>query len=345
MKKKILLIEDDKIVRENTSEILELANYDVKTAENGKKGIELAKAFLPDIIICDILMPILDGYGVLQITSKLPDLEHIPFIFLTAKTHHTDLRKGMELGADDYITKPFEESELLRAIEIRLKRAEVFEQKSANKLTATSPKSIDNLEQFLQKKKAFTYQKGETIYCNGSKSDVLFLVKSGIVKTYKYNELGKEYNTGYYGDKEYFGYVSFLNNTMHFDNAKAISTTRLYKISKEEISEIFNNNHQILLSFIHLLANNLSHSKEQCLLLAYGSVREKTARMLLYLLENYPSKSGYEIFIDRNNLSNSIGVAKETLTRTLNDFKKESFIEITKKGVKILNKEKLLEVK
>jgi len=91
MKKKVLLIEDDKIVRENTSEILELANYNVVTAENGKTGIDLAKTFLPDIIVCDILMPVLDGYGVLQIVSKTPELEQIPFIFLSSKTHHEDL--------------------------------------------------------------------------------------------------------------------------------------------------------------------------------------------------------------------------------------------------------------
>jgi CRP-like cAMP-binding protein len=132
-----------------------------------------------------------------------------------------------------------------------------------------------------------------------------------------------------------------LNNTTHFDNAKAISTTKLYKICKEEITEIFNNNKSILFSFINLLATNLTDSKEQCFLIAYGSVREKTAQMLLYLLENYPSKSGDEIFIDRTNLSNSIGIAKETLARTLHDFKKEYLIEITKKGVRILDKTKL----
>ena len=130
MNRKVLLIEDDKIVRENTSEILELANYDVKTADNGKNGISMANSFLPDIIVCDIKMPVLDGYGVLQILSRSNKLKHIPFIFLTAKTHHNDLRKGMEFGADDYICKPFEESELLRALESRLKRVKNIESKN-----------------------------------------------------------------------------------------------------------------------------------------------------------------------------------------------------------------------
>lgn len=349
MKKKVLLIEDDKIVRENTSEILELANYNVEMAENGKIGVALAKTFHPDIIICDILMPVLDGYGVLQIVSKNPDLEHIPFIFLTAKTHHEDLRKGMELGADDYLFKPFEESELLRAIDSRLKRVGVFEQKAQlrplNKvLHQKHLKIIKNIDQFLAKKKVFKYRKGETIYCEDTKSNQIFLVKSGLVKTHKTNELGKEFNTGYYSNEQYFGFIEFVKNMPHFENAKAITATQLYKIGRDEITAIVNNNHHVIYSFIDLLANELYDTKEQFLPLAYGSVRNKTALTLLKLLEKYPLKSKNEIYIDRINLANSIGIAKETLTRTLHDFKDEKLIEVTTNGIKIINKEKLMKI-
>ena len=102
----ILLIEDNLEIRENTAEILELANYKVVTAENGKDGIEKASTTKPDVIICDIMMPVLDGYGVLHMLNKNEELRNIPFIFLTAKTERLDFRKGMEMGADDYITKP-----------------------------------------------------------------------------------------------------------------------------------------------------------------------------------------------------------------------------------------------
>src|SRR6476660_3316650 len=104
--KKILLIEDNKEMRENTSEILELANYDVVTAANGKIGVELATQINPDLIVCDIMMPELDGYGVLYLLAKKPETSGIPFIFLTAKTEKTDMRKGMSMGANDYLTKP-----------------------------------------------------------------------------------------------------------------------------------------------------------------------------------------------------------------------------------------------
>src|SRR4249919_3409559 len=122
----ILVIDDNKDIRENTAEILDLAGYKTFTAENGKRGVEIAIKIKPSLIVCDIMMPELDGYGVLHLLRKNAETEFTPFIFLTAKTERSDFRKGMEMGADDYITKPFEDIELLNAIEVRLKKAEVI---------------------------------------------------------------------------------------------------------------------------------------------------------------------------------------------------------------------------
>ena len=124
--KSILVIDDNADIRENTAEILELAGYQVTTAENGKKGVEQALKSKPDVIVCDIMMPELDGYGVLHLLRKNPEAQNIPFIFLTAKTERSDFRKGMEMGADDYITKPFDDIELLNAVEARLKKADIL---------------------------------------------------------------------------------------------------------------------------------------------------------------------------------------------------------------------------
>ena len=127
--KSILVVDDNPDIRENTAEILELAGYKAFTAENGRQGVDLAIKEKPSVIICDIMMPELDGYGVLHLLRKNPDTQHIPFIFLTAKAERTDFRKGMEMGADDYITKPFDEIELLNAIEARLKKTDILEKK------------------------------------------------------------------------------------------------------------------------------------------------------------------------------------------------------------------------
>ncbi len=126
--KKILLIEDNDNIRENTAEILELSNYKVIVAENGKTGVEMAIEHTPDLIICDIMMPVLDGYGVLHAIHRKEAIKNTPFIFLTAKTERSDLRKGMELGADDYITKPFSGAELLSAVESRFKKLDMLKE-------------------------------------------------------------------------------------------------------------------------------------------------------------------------------------------------------------------------
>lgn len=124
--KKILIIEDDSNVRGNIAALLEEENFAVAIADNGKAGIEKAKEFLPDLIICDVLMPIASGYEVLQELAKSKTTRSIPFIFLTAKVERSDIRLGMELGADDYLFKPFKLEELLNAINSRLNRHEII---------------------------------------------------------------------------------------------------------------------------------------------------------------------------------------------------------------------------
>jgi len=128
MSDKIVVIEDNPDVRNNLKEILESAGYTVDTAENGEIGLEVLKRTMPDLILCDIMMPELDGYGLLKAVRNNKALASTPFIFLTAKTAREDLSKGMELGADDYIMKPFTIAELLKRVKIRLdKRREVLE--------------------------------------------------------------------------------------------------------------------------------------------------------------------------------------------------------------------------
>jgi DNA-binding response OmpR family regulator len=128
--KKILLIEDDYALRSIVKDLLEANNYKIFTASDGIEGIQLAKEILPDLIICDVMMPKLNGFEVINNLRKDSILSFIPFIFLTAKTELNDFREGMELGADDYITKPFRASGLLKVVEIRLAKYEALKQKN-----------------------------------------------------------------------------------------------------------------------------------------------------------------------------------------------------------------------
>lgn len=128
MMKTILVIEDEPTIREIITEFLEDVDFKVISAENGARGIELAVAHTPDLILCDIMMPELDGYGVLAQLRSQPQMTTVPFVFLSAKADKPDMRQGMELGADDYVTKPFTRAELLNAVHSRLdKQATVSE--------------------------------------------------------------------------------------------------------------------------------------------------------------------------------------------------------------------------
>ncbi len=124
---RILIIEDQAPMRRNLALLLEMEGYEVDTAENGKIGLQRVEQKMPDLVICDVMMPELDGYGVIQALRNDPDTAAIPFIFLTAKGDKSDLRVGMNFGADDYLTKPVVREDVLAAIQARLERARAME--------------------------------------------------------------------------------------------------------------------------------------------------------------------------------------------------------------------------
>jgi len=123
--RRILVIDDDVLIIENVKEVLELEGYDVQSAKNGKRGIQVATDFAPELILCDVSMPIMNGYEVLKFVREQSSLRLIPFIFLTARISREDMRLGMNLGADDYLTKPFSISELLDMVASRLQHYDV----------------------------------------------------------------------------------------------------------------------------------------------------------------------------------------------------------------------------
>ncbi len=339
MKKKILIIEDDKIVRENTAEILQLANYEVITAENGKLGLEKAIFFKPDIIICDILMPELDGYGVLQIMMRNKSLQRIPVIFMSAKTKHEDVRRGMDLGASDYITKPFEESELLSAVASRLKRKGIMESEGHKSSEMLKKLRIEEIENAFKQKDRMDYKSGATIYCEGNISNHIFYILHGEVKTYKINQEGKELITEIYSDKTFFGFTSFLSNEPYIENAEAIKNTLIIRIQKNELLQLIKSNPQLGLNFMDLLSNDLAHIKDHLIHLAYDSVRRKTADAILQLHEKGGGQNSIEI--TRSDLASFLGIAKETLTRTLTDFKDEKLISTHKNEIQVIDRKKM----
>lgn len=351
MTKNILLIEDDAVLRDNTAELLELLGYQVNVASNGRIGVEKAKNQNPDIIVCDIMMPELDGYGVLELLAKDEQTMHIPFIFLSAKTERQDVRKGMNLGADDYITKPFSEDELVSAIESRLAKASILQdirrsQEYKNvEDTNDNRNAVSDLKSFYEANgEVYNFRKGEMIYEEGQNSNVIFLVQEGVIKSHKLDEQGKELTTALYKAGDIFGYTSFLQNISYQETTTALSDATLIGVSKEQLKTMLDNNSQMTFELIELLADDLQGVKDQLLEMAYSSVQRKTASTILKFAEKLDPKTGDAIRISRNDLASVAGIATETLIRTISNFKKEGLIEIEGRNIKILNLKKLHDV-
>ncbi len=347
--KTILLIEDDITLRENTEELLELSGYyNVITAANGKLGVAKAIEELPDIIVCDIMMPELDGYGVLEALSQNESTQFIPFIFLSAKTERGDIRKGMNLGADDYITKPFTEEELLEAIESRLAKSSILqERREAQEKTEDegSLRSLNDLKNFFDDNgKVFEYQEDDTVYKEGDNSNYIFLVTKGAVKCSKLNEQGKNLTTSIYKEDDLFGYTSFSQNQPYQETAVAIGATELVGIKKSELTNVLHNNHKVVLELVDLLTDNLTDVKEQLLDMAYNSVHKKTADTLLMFAERINRKPEDPIKISRYDLASVAGIATETLIRSISKLKKQEIIAIEGRNIKILDLEALKSV-
>ena len=346
--KSVLFIEDNTDIRENMAEILEMAGYKVYTAPDGKEGVAIAQSEKPDIIICDIMMPVLDGYGVIHMLQKNPETQGIPFIFLTAKAERFEIRKGMELGADDYITKPFTGTELLNAIESRLKKADFLKREITPDLqglntliTYTTGKDI--MKEFAEGRNVNKYKKKQIIYSEGNHALRLFYINKGKVKSFKTNDDGKELVLGLCNEGDFFGYVAMLEGSSYKESAEAIEDSEIALIPKDDFEKLVYNNKDVMQKFIQLLAKNVTEKEEQLLNIAYNSLRKKVADALITLHKKYKTgeESKFTIDISRENLANIAGTAKESLIRTLSDFKDEKLIDIKSGDITILDEKKL----
>lgn len=347
--KRILLVEDDVSLRENMEELLDLSGFLVYSASNGRKAIELAKKELPDLVLCDIMMPEMDGYAVLENLSSHKETCHIPFVFVSAKTEHRDVRKGMNLGADDYLTKPFEEKELLSAIHSRLNKAETLNSAwSEWHKNQGKEEEIRNLEQlknfFDDHGELYSYRKEEPIYNEGDHSNMVFLILRGSVKCYKLDEQGKELITSVYATDEFLGFTSLIDHIPHQEFAVALEDVELAGISKSQLKNILEENQHVSLEVLEIMAESLSEIKEQLLQMAYSSVRKRTAHTLLQFSRAMGNKKGQPLKIARSDLAGAAGVATESLIRTLSDFKHEGLISIENRDIHILDSQTLQQI-
>jgi CheY-like chemotaxis protein/CRP-like cAMP-binding protein len=345
--KSILVIDDNADIRENTAEILDLGGYKTFTAENGKKGVELAMKERPDVIVCDIMMPELDGYGVLHLLRKNPDTQNIPFIFLTAKTERTDFRKGMEMGADDYITKPFEDIELLNAIEVRLKKTEILDHAYASSRQGISQfikdvKDTGLMKQLADQYDVETYNKKQTLYQEGKRPRFLYCLLKGKVKGFKTHEDGKEYITNLFSEGDFIGYPALIEDKNYDDHAVVLEDAEIMQVPKEDFVQMIYGDINIAAKFIRIITRNEKEKEERLLNLAYSSLRKRVAKALVDIHSKFNTAGDRRsIEISREDIAHYVGTATESLIRTLSDFKAEKVIEIKDGKIIISNVDKL----
>lgn len=354
-RKKILVIEDNADMRENITEILELSDYEVVSASNGKEGIKIARNEKPDLIICDIMMPELDGYGVLSVLSKDVKTADIPFIFLTAKAEKQDVRRGMEMGADDYLTKPFSDIDLLNAIKARFERLEKIKE-----VLQGEHSSLENVQNFFDNAalqlsidkltkghKIITITKKDMLFREGKYPNALYYIVSGKLKAFKINEWGKEFIIDLYKPGDFVGYEALLEDTTYQFSVSALEDSEVCVIPKEQFFLLLNTHKDVANTFIKLLSNGIKEKEERLMKMAYNSIRKRVAEALLMLIDKYKQddESIFTINMSRSDLSSLVGTATETLIRTLSDFKDEGIVELKGSNIKIINEEKLRKLK
>jgi CheY-like chemotaxis protein/CRP-like cAMP-binding protein len=348
--KNILVIEDNLEVREILEEVLELSGYEVRTAENGSIGVKKAMENPPDLILCDIMMPKLDGYGVLNILSKKPATANVPFVFLTAKNEKEDFRRGMNLGADDYITKPFYKDELLQVIETRLKKSERLNTSFDGTDQGLSrfideAKGYEALQKLSEDRRIKTYKAKEAVFYESNYPKYLYFIKKGKVKLTKTNEYGKELIISVLNKGAFLGYTALIAEEKYSYGATSmVKDTELSLIPKDDFFQLLFANKDVSSRLIKMLANNVINKEGQLLDLAYSSVRKRVANAVVALYEQQQGNHHAPISILRDDLARIVGTAKESVIRMLTEFKEDGYIAIEGGAITVLELWKLKEL-
>jgi len=345
--KKILVIEDEPEVRDNIAEILQLSGYEVMRASEGLSGVETALTALPDLIICDITMPGLDGYEVLHSLHRHPRTSGIPFIFLTASTEKEQVRKAMTAGADDYLTKPFEGIELLNAVESCLKKRQLRQAAAAQRAGMPAMSQQATVTELLRlqpdQRDTHSFRKKQMIFQEGQRPTAIYYLLSGKIKIYRIHPDGKEFITNIAGPGEFIGYAALLQDINYQDNGQVLEDGDMMLIYRQEFLQLIAADGRVAQYFIDLLARDVKAQEHSLINLAYNSLRKRVANGLLQLVAKFPEgdEQNASIGISRDNLSHFIGSATESLTRTLSDFRNERLIDIRDGKIYLLNRERL----
>lgn len=341
---RILIIEDNAEVRDNLADILGLAGYDVVQAASGKQGIQAARSEVPELILCDIMMPELDGFGVLKILSEDPDTVRIPFVFVTAKSEQEDLRRGMNLGADDFVTKPFYKDELLRVIEVRLRknqsqRGDVAEAPADWSGFLSKGGRERALAGLLEHRTTRRYRRGEAVFREGETVRDVFVLRAGYAKHQKTTSFGKTLIVYVFAPGDLFGYPEAIAQTSYEHDTIALTNLEVDFIPAGLVRERMASDANVADLLIDHLAHGLLDADRHMMQQAYLSVRERCAKALLRADNVFGNTHPWPM--SREELAQWAGTAKETFIRNLTDFRDSGLVDGDGNAIEILDRRRL----
>ncbi len=339
----VLIIEDNREVRENLAEILDLYGYRTTTAPNGLEGARLSIELLPDIILCDVMMPELDGFGVLNLLSENERTAGIPFVFITARSEAEDVRRGMNLGADDYITKPFYKDELLHVIRTRLRKAAArgtHPQSPGAKIHLSNPeRGLTRLTRaFAADGRQRTFDAGSAIVREGEYPHFIYRVARGHVHLIRTHEYGRDYIIAAQGAGDIFGVPSLLERSaFHYTARAAGGPVDCQLLPSGRVMELLNTDRTVAEALMHLLAGQVVDRSEHLVHQAYDSVRRRTALVLCDLYQRHAEP----IDLSREELAQMVGSTKESVTRAISDFKRDHLLQTQGRRISLLQPDTL----
>lgn len=337
--KTLLLLESDERERESTAELLRLAGYRVVTADNGKTGLELAISSRPDLVLSNTDMPVLDGYGTLHTFRRSIRLADVPFVLLSARTSRADIRRAMDLGADDYLFTPYDGSELLQAVASRLARFEHLhtDAESLGPATSILPAAPANLLTLVAGRRPHAVPRRQIIYAEGDEPLRMYYVQAGRVKTTKTTTTGKELITGFHQSGDFFGFKALLEGTSHFEAAVAIEDSTLLYVPADEF-QLGLRSPEVSQQLVRLMASRKREREQQLLDMAYNSLRRRVANALLALHDHATPDRDNAVYIQlsRDDLAALVGVAPESLSRTVSEFRHDGLLEASPRGIRLV---------
>ncbi|WP_114750677.1 cyclic nucleotide-binding domain-containing protein [Pleomorphovibrio marinus] len=351
MKSTILIFEDNRDRLKHLTDVLKLDGYDVIPVGNWSEWISLNSKIRPDLIICNLFIPDMDGFGIFHLLSRNSSTADIPFIFLSEEFDIATFRKVMGIGADDFFSIPFEDLELLQAVEVRLKKnkkikSQFGEFQTGEKDFFDKGSLLNAFQKYSDSHSRKYLKKKELLFMEGSHPFELYYIIKGGLKTYRLTQDGKQLITGLHYSRQFVGYQPILNRTPYQESAQAMSSTEVYVIPKEDFEHMVFNNRQVSSHFIKLISSDLFDTEKRLIELAYLSIRQRLAITLVHLYnqQKVGEKPVPAILISRKDLSNILGTAHESLNRIIADFKNEGLIEIIDGGFRIEKLDKLQEL-